>query len=352
MKLINQDNWERSKERLTAFWQREIVDRPVIQVTAPRRHGYPYNWWRILDEKAQADPEAVICTMFEHWDNTYFAGDAYPTVYPNFGPGALTAFMGSPIHYDNDRGTSWQEHTAASLDDVVIPITPSGPLWETALDWNRRFVKLAPDRFIAGVIDLGMAADALAVLRGTENLCLDLLDQPERIKLLLKQLFNLWTNAYTALYQELPEGNGSNTWLTAWAPGRSFPLQNDFSCMISTAMYRELFLDDLQAYCDWLDFPVYHLDGPDAIKHLDMLLEIPSLKAIQWTAGAGQQPMPYWIPMLQRIQAAGKGVVIYIEPEELAPIMAGLRPEGVIVTLNAPDMATADALVASVSVWQ
>ena len=31
MKLINHDNWERSKERLTAFWQREI-DGPIHSV--------------------------------------------------------------------------------------------------------------------------------------------------------------------------------------------------------------------------------------------------------------------------------------------------------------------------------
>jgi len=255
MRLLSKPDWEESRARLAAFWQREIVDRPVVQVTAPRNPERRCGWSRILDEEAQAAPERVVEEMFAAWDNTYFAGDAYPTVYPNFGPGALTAFIGTPIHYDNARGTSWQGNTASTLDEVVIPEAPSGPIWETALAWTRRLAALAPGRFVAGVVDLGMAADSLATLRGPDGLCLDLCDDPGRVKTLLEQLFRLWTAAYTALYRELPAGNGSNTWLTAWAPGRTFPLQNDFSCMVSAEMYRELFLDDLRRYCQWLDYP-------------------------------------------------------------------------------------------------
>jgi len=352
MSLVYKQDWDKSRERLTAFWQREIIDRPVVQVCGPRNPQRRSGWWRILDEAAQADPDRFIAEMFAAWDNTYFAGDAYPSVYPNFGPGALTAFMGAPIRYDADRGTSWQDHTASTLDAVVVPDAPSGPLWETALAWTRRLAALAPGRFVAGVVDLGMAADSLATLRGPDGLCLDLCDNPDRVKTLLEQLFRLWTTAYTALYRELPAGNGSNTWLAAWAPGRTFPLQNDFSCMVSAEMYREIFLDDLRRYCKWLDYPVYHLDGPAAVKHLDALLEIPELKAVQWTAGAGQPAMPHWLPMLRRIQAAGKGVVIHVALDDLGPLMAGLRPEGVILSLGAPDPATADAIVARVAAWR
>lgn len=352
MSLIYKSDWNQSKTRLEAFWHREIIDRPVVQVSAPRNPERRSGWWRILDEESQAAPELFVEQMFAAWDNTYFAGDAYPTVYPNFGPGALTAFMGAPIHYDNARGTSWQDHTASTLDEVVIPDAPSGPLWETALAWTRRLTALAPGRFVAGVVDLGMAADSLATLRGTEGLCLDLCDDPERVRTLLGQLFRLWTAAYTALYRELPAGNGSNCWLGAWAPGKTYPLQNDFSCMVSAEMYRDFFLEDLRHYCQWLDYPVYHLDGPAAITHLDALLEIPELKAVQWTAGAGQPAMPHWLPMLRRIQAAGKGVVIHVAPDDLAPLMEGLRPEGVILSLGAPNPAAADAIVATVSTWR
>ena len=42
----------------------------------------------------------------------------------------------------------------------------------------------------------------------------------------------------------------------------------------------------------------YHLDGPGAVVHLDALLEIPHMKAIQWVPGAGQPTAAGWIPLM------------------------------------------------------
>ena len=48
------------------------------------------------------------------------------------------------------------------------------------------------------------------------------------------------------------------------------------------------------------------LDGPDAIRHLDSLLSLPKLSGIQWIPGAGSPSVSEWIPLLKRIQKAGK----------------------------------------------
>jgi hypothetical protein len=61
---------------------------------------------------------------------------------------------------------------------------------------------------------------------------------------------------------------------------------------------------------------------------------------------------PHWLPMLRRIQAAGKGLFLYTCPEELDALMDGLRPEGVILNLWAASPAEADALVAKVAAWR
>ena len=47
-------------------------------------------------------------------------------------------------------------------------------------------------------------------------------------------------------------------------------------------------MPSLQQQCQKLDYTLYHLDGPDAIKHLDALMEIEELDALQWTPGAGK----------------------------------------------------------------
>ena len=105
--------------------------------------------------------------------------------------------------------------------------------------------------------------------------------------------------------------------------------------MISTQMYEELVVGELLEELDFLDASIYHLDGPDALKHLDRLLAIDKLKGIQWVYGAGQPTASHWIPVLKKIQDAGKMIQIDVVPEELDIMLENLKPEGVMYTMNA-----------------
>ena len=100
-------------------------------------------------------------------------------------------------------------------------------------------------------------------------------------------------------------------------------------------MYEELVVGELLEELDFLDESIYHLDGPDALKHLDRLLAIDKLKGIQWVYGAGQPTASHWIPVLKKIQDAGKMIQIDVVPEELDIMLENLKPEGVMYTINA-----------------
>jgi hypothetical protein len=345
MRLEFKEDFARSAERFKAFWAREALDGPMVEVVAPRRPGVPKGTQRILDGPTWADPQPTLDQMQAHFAGNYYAGDAYPFWYPNLGPGTLGGFLGNAIHFDVPHDTSWQHPLIADLAQMRWQIDEQNPYWQATLAWTRRIAARAPDRFIVGMADLGMGADVLAQLRGPENFCLDLVESPQAVSDALRAVRGLWQQCYQRLYDLFPPGNGSCCWLPAWAPGRSFPLQNDFSCMVSREMYEKFFLEDLIAHCRFLDYPVYHLDGPGAVKHLDLLLDIPELKAIQWTAGDGQPPMPHWVGMLRRIQAAGKGLVLYVSPRELDVLTAQLQPEGVIYLLWVDTPEQADGIV-------
>ena len=60
---------------------------------------------------------------------------------------------------------------------------------------------------------------------------------------------------------------------------------------------------------------IYHLDGPDAIMHVDALMEVEELTALQWTPGAGNPDggSERWYPMYDRVKAAGKSLWIMLE---------------------------------------
>ncbi len=111
-------------------------------------------------------------------------------------------------------------------------------------------------------------------------------------------------------------------------------------------------LPELAREWAWLDHSLYHLDGPGAIRHLDSLLAAPDLNGIQWVPGANSGPATRWIPLLKRIQSAGKCIHYSIAPEELDVLIENLRPQGVMFNLWVSSPEEADAVVARVSRWR
>jgi hypothetical protein len=93
-------------------------------------------------------------------------------------------------------------------------------------------------------------------------------------------------------------------------------LQCDFCYMISPAMFERFVLPELVACCNKLDYSFYHLDGPGALNHLDLLLDIPKLHGIQWIPGAGKPSATNWPDLLDKIRAKGKLIQIVSSTDE------------------------------------
>jgi hypothetical protein len=116
-------------------------------------------------------------------------------------------------------------------------------------------------------------------------------------------------------------------------------------------MYKEFFLPELLAEMEWLDRSIYHLDGPGALRHLDTLLDIDNLDAVQFVYGDGAKPASRWMDVYQHIQAAGKGIHVNVEPWEIELFMESLNPEGVMLQTSAGSVEEADQIIHRISRW-
>ncbi|MFH1571759.1 MAG: hypothetical protein ABIL09_27465, partial [Gemmatimonadota bacterium] len=72
---------------------------------------------------------------------------------------------------------------------------------------------------------------------------------------------------------------------------------------------------------------MYHWDGPGAIPHHDHLLSIAGLDMIQWTPGAGVEPVQHrrWWPLYHKTVDAGKKIILLGSPS--LDELAGLKRE-------------------------
>ena len=67
---------------------------------------------------------------------------------------------------------------------------------------------------------------------------------------------------------------------------------------------------------------------------MDMLLSVKKLDNIQWTPVAGQPKTSAFIRELQKIQAAGKGLVLLPEKGEVPFLMENLSHKGLHLVVN------------------
>jgi 5-methyltetrahydrofolate--homocysteine methyltransferase len=115
----------------------------------------------------------------------------------------------------------------------------------------------------------------------------------------------------------------------------------DVICLLGPRHARRFVLPAIAEEAAYLDHCIFHLDGPAALVHLDDLLAIPAIDAIQWVPGDGQPRSPQWMDLLQKIQAAGKGLWLDWTAEEIRQHYGDLRPEGVCfyTTVSSPQAA-------------
>ncbi|MCL2095352.1 MAG: hypothetical protein FWH10_00440 [Oscillospiraceae bacterium] len=332
-KTIPDESFELSMRRYEAFFNGEVYDRPPVSVTfwkgnkdavKPEDKTYASHRERWLDVEHRAKQADY------HFACAEFYADAMPAYFPNLGPEIFSAICGCKYHFMPE--TTWTEPNIINWEkDIDKAVVNRSSEYFIALDkFIRELLKYSKDKFAVGFTDLHAGGDHLAALRDPEILCLDLYDNPEFVKSKIKSSYEEYFKLYEYFYNLTTlEGEPTTSWIGLVVNGRYNVVQNDFSCMISKKMFDEFFLEGLITECEKLDRSIYHLDGPDAVKHLDSLLEIKKLNAVQWVCGAGNEGFMRWLDVYKRIQKAKKGVHLHINLNELDDVFANLKPDGI-----------------------
>jgi 5-methyltetrahydrofolate--homocysteine methyltransferase len=255
-------------------------------------------------------------------------GDCWPRWWVNFGPGIVSGFLGGAVHPKSS--TVWFDH------DPPIDLESWRASYDAENPWRLRveaITKTAVARWGSevnvGLTDLGCNLDILASLRGTEQLLIDTIENPEAVERQSRAITGQWLRYYKELYPITRlNGRGCTPWAHIWAPSSCYMLQCDFSYMISPGMFERFVMPDLETCCAELDFAFYHLDGKGEIPHLDQLLSIDRLRGIQWIPGDGQPPPEEWLELLSRIRQGGKLVQLYVSAKGALKIIREFGGKG------------------------
>ena len=353
--MLYKRDWDSVKRRYEAWWAGESVDGPITLIFGNCQRAQQESGWNGWNFAHNLDnPAAAVEAYLTYARDVHFAGDAYPNLDVNFGPGIMAAFIGAQPIIGKD--TVWFE-TPMSLDEIEEKLTcdADNPWWKRLKDATVLATELGDGKVIVDITDLGGNLDIVASLRGTQNLLFDLIDCPERVKSVTAKVNQLWFRYYEELARITQRSaGGTSSWMNIWCPGRWYPLQCDFSAMISPQMFEELAAPYLAEQCRRLDHSIFHLDGPAQIPHLEILLDIPELDGIQWTPGAGSEPLcsRKWFPLYKRIQQRGKRIVLIgVDPKDMDAMMDELSPEGLFLYMHAETEKDAREILSRIRKW-
>ena len=335
---------DKVKERLFAFWEREIVDRACVAVWAPKKEGVNtsafMNDTDCPDEQSLirywTDPETILKNNMRRLENTYLGGECLPAIFQNYGTDGHCNYFGAKPTYGKD--TIWFDPVWKSLEDANTTYDESAV--EKHLAIAQYLVDRAKDYYFVAMPDNCGTLDAICHLYGSENVLFSFIEEPDLLKNAIHKVNEGWRKTNEKFFKVSWEncgGGSAHMWMHLLAPGRLAHMQCDLSVMLSPTMYEEFILPELHEQMESLDYPVYHFDGVEQISHLPYLLSLEKLKAIQWTYVAGQPSAANYIPVLKRIQDAGKGLIIMAPSSDIPALMDGLSSKGLYIHTEARD---------------
>jgi len=356
MPLDHIPDWEQRLARQDAFWEREVLGRPVtcIQIPAPNP-AYPWpqeKAWPTLRDRWW-DSEWVADRALAGVMNTEYLGDALPVAWPNLGPEIFSCFFGCEMEYG--ESTSWSIPILEDWSQVgSVRFSSDNAYWRKLEEMTDALLAAGRGKFYVGLTDFHPGGDALAAFRDPLRLNMDMIEHPAQVRALLDYVTEVYGEVFDHFYNRLrAAGQACTTWLSIVSTRKWYVPSNDFSCMISKRHFDEIFLPGLVTECRHLEAAIYHLDGPGALHHLDSLLETPEINAIQWVYGEGHGRASDWIPLYRRIQAAGKGLYLGLGLDEVDLFMENLAPEGLWLSISGVrDREQAQAVLRRVETWR
>jgi hypothetical protein len=354
IELESKPDFNQAMKRIYAWYEQQVLDRPPVRFT---RHNAEFEaadgvWkpeWSCLTDK-WFDEEYQLERFLTQVKGKRYHGETFPVFWPNLGPSVFSAFYGCRLEFG--EVTAWAIH---SLEDYAEP---------PALDWQSKYMlklesltraalEVCEGKFLVGYSDLHPGLDWLAGLRGTEPVLLDLLDNPACVKSHLKAAGRDFLEVFDHFDAILKaKRQPSVTWMAIPSFGKMHIPSCDIASMISPRQFREFALPALLEEVQPMTHNVFHVDGKGVARHIETILEMPNVQAVQWVQGMGVDvPIMQWVPLIKRIQAAGKSAVVDLHKDELEDFIGAMQPEGILLTMASESEEEEEAILKRVARW-
>jgi hypothetical protein len=345
MHLDTLPHFDQAMQRIEAWFENEIIDRPPVRFmghNAFANQEVDFSGLTAAERKARwYDPEYQIDRFVQALEGRVFQAETFPVYWPNLGPDVYAAFYGARLHFG--EVTSWSEPLVREWHEIdCLQLDLDNEYLRKLDELTAYALDRCAGKALVGYTDLHPGLDCAAAWRDPQQLCLDLLDSPDEVHRLAELAIADFETIYNH-FDDILKAHGqlSVSWMGIPSYGRMHIPSCDFSNLISPALFNEFALPILQREVRTMTHNIFHIDGKRVARHLDAILSVPEVHALQWVQGVGDdQPIMQWVPFIRALQASKKPLIIDLQKYELDDFMASVHPKGLflwIATANAEE---------------
>jgi len=312
--------------RWEAFWQGEMLDRPLLWLTCPKEN-YHFKPASTYHERNLGDLDDILDRALHNLHGTVFGAESLPTFWTSFGTDELGVYCGAHFVFGDDPKavTVWCDHPVEDWESwLPLKIDGNNPAYLRMQEFYKKAEKKLGGKALLFNCDCHGNMDLLASMRGSERLCMDLYDQPELIDRAVQDACAVFKEAWTTL-AKLARSDKYGYFQNCFSPTPCHELASDFSALMSTEMFKRWVLPCLEFESEVVGRATYHWDGPDAIKHADMLFGIDRIKIFYFVPSPGKKHIQH-LDLHKRIQDAGKSTIVSADFEEAKLMHKELDP--------------------------
>lgn len=337
IEIENMDDPQLSMQRLDAWYENQIIDRPPVRfiahnafleaATADISDLSPAEkkaWW--FDEETQID------LFLQSIAGRTFHGETFPVYFPNLGPDVYAAFYGAELIFG--AVTSWSIPLVQVWDDIAkLKLDTNNAYFRKLEDLTFHALERCPGRFLVGYTDLHPGLDCVAAWRDPQQLCIDMIDNPAMVMKLADLAIADFRLIYDHFDKILKDHNQlSVSWMGIPSFGKMHIPSCDFSTLISPAFFNEFALPILKHEVQTMTHNIFHVDGRGVARHLESILSVPQVHGLQWVQGVGDDlPIMQWVPFLRQLQSRGIPTIVDLNKKELDAFMDTMKPQGLFL---------------------
>jgi len=333
-------------QRCEAWWN-QSADRPLFFGYAKKPEYVMASYFEMCESEDDW-LERILKDVY----NKHTWGEAIPSVQIDMGAMAIAHLNGCPREIRD--GQTWNKKILQEgykhAEDCSLSYAEH-PFWLKFLSLAERVSKLAAGSFLLILPDWGCISDALYTMRGTAFLE-DTIFVPEVISRVMKRLDPMLNSLNKDSYKAVLEnGAAVAPWLRIWSDEPYTIPACDISTMLGPNQINP-FLDQIEREARTFDRAIYHLDGPEGAIHLDSILEIPEIKAVQFSPTPNRFTAIGYLDIFKKIQAKGRSVYVYCPVDEVFELCDSLKRDSLAIVLrnNSLDMKDVGDLMMPLSI--